>query len=229
MIECTHCQYKETMNMAGGKTMVKVRQDAWLEENDILLAETVLRHVREGSTQLSAFEEVGDALNRTAAACGFRWNAVVRRDYEQELEEAKKERKQAMRMLGNDFKRRGQQLYTPTQGSHDENKVAIPLSALSLDTVIAYLVRLHHSGGSDVESLRWRQTAKAANETIEKLEREIVKLKEENATLRSDYEQFVQIMNRARRLVTLDDDVRSAPSFTMEPNGNLIPKEPPMN
>ena len=111
--------------------MVKVRQDAWMEENDILLAETVLRHVREGSTQLSAFEEVGDALNRTAAACGFRWNAVVRRDYEQELEDAKKERKQAMRMLGKDFKRRGQQLYTPTQGSvMKNNRVAVPLSAL---------------------------------------------------------------------------------------------------
>lgn len=210
--------------------MVKVRQDAWMEENDILLADTVLRHVREGSTQLSAFEEVGDALNRTAAACGFRWNAVVRRTYEQELEAAKKERKQAMRMLGNDFKRRGQQLYTPTQGSNEENKVAIPLSALSMDTVIAYLVRLHHTGGGDVESLRWRQTAKAATENIEKLEKEIVKLKQENETLRSDYEQFVQIMNRARRLVTLNDEEdRSAPIFTMEQNGNLVSKEPPMS
>lgn len=210
--------------------MVKVRQDAWMEENDALLAETVLRHVREGSTQLSAFEEVGDALNRTAAACGFRWNAVVRRDYEDELEEAKKERKQAMRMLGNDFNRRRQQLYTPTQGTNEENQVSIPLSALSLDTVIAYLVRLHHSGGGDVESLRWKHTAKAANETIEKLEREIQSLKKENDTIRADYEQFVQIMNRARRLVTLDDeDTRSAPTFTMEPNGNLIAKEPPLH
>ena len=52
-------------------------------------------------------------LNRTAAACGFRWNAVVRREYETELEDAKKERKQAMRVLGKDFKRRGRQLYTP--------------------------------------------------------------------------------------------------------------------
>lgn len=215
--------------MAGGTTMVKIRQDAWVEENDILLAETVLRHVREGSTQLSAFEEVGDALNRTAAACGFRWNAVVRRDYEDELEEAKKERKQAMRMLGNDFKRRGQQLYTPTQGAQEENKISIPLSALSLDTVIAYLVRLHHSGGGDIESLRWKQTAKAATETIHQLEKEIQQLKNENETLRTDYEQFVQIMNRARKFVALsDDDIRSAPTFTMEPNGNLIAKEPPL-
>ena len=51
---------------------MKVRQDAWTDEDDLLLAETVLRHVREGSTQLNAFEEVGDQLNRTSAACGFR-------------------------------------------------------------------------------------------------------------------------------------------------------------
>ena len=218
------------MNMVGGTAMVKVRQDAWMEENDILLAETVLRHVREGSTQLSAFEEVGDALNRTAAACGFRWNAVVRQDYEHELEDSKKERKQAMRMLGKDFKRRGQQLYTPTQGSNEENKVDVPLSALSLDTVIAYLVRLHHTGAGDVESLRWRQTAKVASDSIAKLEKEIERLKRENETLRTDYEQFVQIMNRARRLVTLnDEDDRSAPVFRMEKNGNLLAKEPPQN
>lgn len=210
--------------------MVKVRQDAWMEENDILLADTVLRHVREGSTQLSAFEEVGDALNRTAAACGFRWNAVVRRDYEKELEDAKKERKQAIRMLGKDFKRRGQQLYTPTQGSNEEDRVAVPLSSLTLDTVIAYLVRLHHSGGGDSESLRWRHTAKAATDNMQKLEKEIEKLKAENETLRTDYEQFVQIMNRARRLVTLDGDSdRSSPVFVMEQNGNLVTKEPPMS
>ena len=210
--------------------MVKVRQDAWLEENDILLAETVLRHVREGSTQLSAFEEVGDALNRTAAACGFRWNAVVRREYEKELAEAKKERKQAMRVLGADFKRRSQQLYSPLQGVDQAEKAAVPLSALSLDTVIAYLIRLHHTGGGDSETLRWRQTAKMANDKVETLQKEIDKLKQENNTLRNDYEQFVQIMNRARRLVTLEDDAdRTAPVFKMERNGNLVSKEPPIN
>ncbi|GAE94123.1 prespore specific transcriptional activator RsfA [Gracilibacillus boraciitolerans JCM 21714] len=39
--------------------MAKVRQDAWSHEDDLLLAETVLRHIREGSTQLKAFDEVG--------------------------------------------------------------------------------------------------------------------------------------------------------------------------
>lgn len=75
--------------------MVKVRQDAWSHEDDLLLAETVLRHIREGSTQLNAFEEVGDHLNRTSAACGFRWNAEVRNKYENAIDLAKdKEKKE---------------------------------------------------------------------------------------------------------------------------------------
>ncbi|WP_175637821.1 RsfA family transcriptional regulator [Metabacillus schmidteae] len=92
---------------------MKQRQDAWSEENDLLLAETVLRHVREGSTQLNAFEEVGDKLNRTSAACGFRWNAVVRHDYEKALSLAKKQRKQRMRALGKGQPVKKQLLYTP--------------------------------------------------------------------------------------------------------------------
>lgn len=92
---------------------MKVRQDAWTEENDLLLAETVLRHVREGSTQLNAFEEVGDKLNRTSAACGFRWNAVVRHKYEKALQLAKKQRKQRQRLLGKDHGGKKKLLYQP--------------------------------------------------------------------------------------------------------------------
>ena len=96
---------------------MKERQDAWSEENDLLLAETVLRHVREGSTQLNAFEEVGDKLNRTSAACGFRWNAVVRHDYEKALQLAKKQRKQRQRALGQPTKKL---LYTPPETSIED-------------------------------------------------------------------------------------------------------------
>ncbi|EKN64902.1 transcription factor, RsfA family protein [Neobacillus bataviensis LMG 21833] len=92
---------------------MKVRQDAWTDENDLLLAETVLRHVREGSTQLNAFEEVGDKLNRTSAACGFRWNAVVRHTYEKALQLAKKQRKQRQRVLGKDQGGKKKLLYSP--------------------------------------------------------------------------------------------------------------------
>ena len=70
------------------------RQDAWSNDEDLLLAEVVLRHIREGGTQLQAFEEVGKQLSRTAAACGFRWNSYVRKQYKSGIELAKKQRKE---------------------------------------------------------------------------------------------------------------------------------------
>ena len=73
--------------------MTSVRQDAWTQEEDLLLAEIELRYIREGGTQLQAFEEVGRLLSRTAAACGFRWNSYVRKQYKEEIELAKKQRK----------------------------------------------------------------------------------------------------------------------------------------
>ncbi|MFJ8234785.1 RsfA family transcriptional regulator [Ureibacillus sp. NPDC094379] len=201
--------------------MVKIRQDAWLKENDELLAEAVIRHVKEGSTQLNAFEEAGDKLNRTAAACGFRWNAVVRKLYEKDLAEAKKERKDRMRLLGMNGRRRNQGVYLLPSQDDETTAKSIPLSALSLDIVIAYLIRLQ--GGSDNEATKWRHVANASTEKVKELERELGRLERENKEIREDYEQFVQIMNRARRLVTLDDDEqRVAPVFKMEKNGNLV-------
>src|SRR6478672_2195239 len=113
--------------MIGSWKMMKQRQDAWSEENDLLLAETVLRHVREGSTQLNAFEEVGDKLNRTSAACGFRWNAVVRHRYEKALQLAKKQRKQRQRILGKDQGGKKKLLYSPPSPIPEEFEV-IPKS-----------------------------------------------------------------------------------------------------
>ncbi|MBB5173188.1 RsfA family transcriptional regulator [Texcoconibacillus texcoconensis] len=84
--------------------MTKVRQDAWSHEDDLLLAETVLRHIREGGTQLKAFDEVGDRLNRTSAACGFRWNAVVRNNYDEAVKLAKKQRKENKRRQAEEAK-----------------------------------------------------------------------------------------------------------------------------
>jgi hypothetical protein len=74
--------------------MSPTRQDAWSQDDDLLLAEVVLRHIREGRTQLQAFEEVGKRLSRTASACGFRWNSSVRKQYQSDIETAKKVRKQ---------------------------------------------------------------------------------------------------------------------------------------
>lgn len=70
------------------------RSDAWTPDDDSRLADLVLAHIRSGSTQLKAFEEAASLLGRTPAACGYRWNGVVRKDYRTEIEAAKKTRKE---------------------------------------------------------------------------------------------------------------------------------------
>lgn len=78
------------------------RQDAWKDEEDLLLATTVITYIREGKTQLEAFQEVAEQLQRTPAACGFRWNATVRKEYQQEIEEAKQNRKRSKAVFTSD-------------------------------------------------------------------------------------------------------------------------------
>ena len=77
--------------------MNDTRQDAWTKDEDIILAETVLRFIREGRTQLEAFKEVAAQLSRTSAACGFRWNATIRKQYQNAIQLAKEERKSGLR------------------------------------------------------------------------------------------------------------------------------------
>ncbi|WP_047981362.1 RsfA family transcription regulator [Ornithinibacillus contaminans] len=73
--------------------MNATRQDAWTEDEDKLLAETVLQYIQVGKTQLEAFRDVAQQLSRTSAACGFRWNATIRKNYQEEIQRAKEERK----------------------------------------------------------------------------------------------------------------------------------------
>lgn len=73
--------------------MKETRQDAWTREEDLLLAETVLQYIKNGNTQLEAFKAVASKLIRTPAACGFRWNATIRKQYEPAIKQAKEERK----------------------------------------------------------------------------------------------------------------------------------------
>jgi prespore-specific regulator len=148
---------------------MKSRQDAWTEEDDLLLAETVLRHVREGSTQLNAFEEVGDKLNRTSAACGFRWNAVVRHQYEKALGLAKKQRKQRQRLLGKDQGGKKKLLYQPPAPSYDE----IDAMSLSMSTEMGDEKEEYTS--PVMESLEMMEASEAADtefaeEALEKME-----------------------------------------------------------
>lgn len=64
----------------------------WSHDDDLILAEAVLRHIREGISIIDAFDEVGKKLNRSAASCGYRWNNVVRHDYKNAIQLAREEK-----------------------------------------------------------------------------------------------------------------------------------------
>jgi prespore-specific regulator len=217
--------------------MTKVRQDAWSHEDDLLLAETVLRHIREGSTQLDAFEEVGDKLNRTGAACGFRWNAIVRKKYEKAIDIAKRQRKQ--------MKRAGQRrprIWQPTPEAtvpvqaEAETQVEMPMVAemassgksksLSLHDVIIFLQNLqthdHNSGRLMRENDDLKTRVSELEQKIVHLEKENNKLRKNHQTIEEDYQALIGIMDRARRMVMLqDENEKNAQAFKMDKNGNL--------
>lgn len=196
--------------------MTKVRQDAWQEESDLLLADIVLRHIREGSTQLNAFEEAGNKMKRTAAACGFRWNAVVRHQFDEQVTEAKEARKEKLKLMGKAS--RAANLRYLTQSPEEENR-GFPLSSLSLDIVIAYLARLQRSEGSNTRVEQLHQlTVKRADE----LEQRLLETQRENQLLRQEREEFMVMMDRARQLVALGQELPDRTQFHMENNGNLI-------
>ncbi|KEF39395.1 transcription factor, RsfA family [Schinkia azotoformans MEV2011] len=224
---------------------MKIRQDAWSHEDDLLLAETVLRHIREGSTQLNAFEEVGDKLNRTSAACGFRWNAEVRKKYYQAMELAKKQRKDRKRALAGQS-----QQYINHNHQSMVNEVSVPAqmtapaqaktvetvfdyttynninttnelltrqveikeefaNEINLDSVISYLYSVKNLGmNSQIlqsENERLNRENRHLLEEKEKIERTLQRLKQENIVIQEDYQALVQIMDRARRMVSFTD------------------------
>lgn len=66
---------------------------SWRAEEDALLAEIALKHIREGSYELKAFAEASDAVGHNVSECSYRWNCIVREQYEEAMEEAKLVRK----------------------------------------------------------------------------------------------------------------------------------------
>lgn len=200
--------------------MVKVRQDAWSHEDDLLLAETVLRHVREGSTQLNAFEEVGDRLNRTSAACGFRWNAEVRKKYHNAMDLAKRKRKEKKRAEAHK-----PVIKLPQQYPGDK-QVIQQQSSLTMDDVIHFLQHINKSYYESSQSKFALERTQSENqrylERINELEQELIKTKQQLETVQEDYQVFIQIMDRARKMTVLDDQGSlKAPAFRMDKNGNL--------
>jgi prespore-specific regulator len=202
--------------------MSPTRQDAWSQDEDLLLAEVVLRHIREGGTQLQAFEEVGKQLSRTSAACGFRWNSFVRKQYKSGIELAKKQRKE--------LKKQGVPAEKDYQKELVNEETTSPISARSegvtFQSVLHFLENLHKkaSAASSIEEAKEKSIQK-----IKDLEKKSYSLAAENERLaknlkaiEEDYRSLIEIMERARKMVVLqEEDRQQKVKFQMDKNGNL--------
>ncbi|MFU0791988.1 RsfA family transcriptional regulator [Virgibacillus proomii] len=208
--------------------MAKVRQDAWSHEDDLLLAETVLRHIREGSTQLNAFEEVGDKLNRTSAACGFRWNAEIRNKYVNAIDLAKRQRKEKKRAMAKANKANKSGLSFSQGETKGNSSHSMPNNdpQLTMDMVISFLKDVKKQTMASHQSLASLEQAEREKEALQKqvdtLNKELEETKQRLTTIQEDYQAFIQIMERARKMTVLEDQgMMPAPAFRMDKNGNL--------
>ncbi|WP_353855864.1 sporulation-specific transcriptional regulator GerR [Bacillus sp. Bos-x628] len=176
--------------------MTITRQDAWTQDEDLLLAEVVLRHIREGGTQLSAFEEVGKALSRTAAACGFRWNSYVRKQYQAGIELAKKQRKELRKKIGIHSSGMPQQALTKVEEKSSTG------NQLTLREVIQFLEQLEKdpSGPSHL-----REELKDAHHQLKALTEENEHLKRQLKMTEEDYRALIGIVERVKQNINLKD------------------------
>jgi prespore-specific regulator len=211
--------------------MSAVRQDAWSEEDDLILAEVTLRHIREGGTQLAAFEEVGERIGRTAAACGFRWNSFVRKKYEAAIQIAKKQRQQR-----NQAKKHSAGGATASvamldvQESGYSRSEGISEESVSIDAVIRFLRQWKTTYADMSRQIRTlekdlaetRETMALLRRENEKLNSEVNEVSTDYRVVNDDYKALIQIMDRARKLSLLQEEEEEAKSkFKMDANGNL--------
>ncbi|WAA13698.1 RsfA family transcriptional regulator [Fervidibacillus halotolerans] len=179
--------------------MTSVRQDAWTKDEDLLLAEVVLRHIREGSTQLKAFDEVGKKLNRTAAACGFRWNSTVRKQYQSAIELAKKQRKEGKRGIRQNT---GELEAVSEQGKK---------TSIRLEDVIEFLQNMkerEHLFEANLENTEnnYQEKLLFMENRLKELEKENEKLVKENKELKDEYVSLLTILEKARTLTKTEKE-----------------------
>jgi prespore-specific regulator len=194
--------------------MSTTRQDAWTQDEDLLLAEVVLRHIREGGTQLQAFEEVGKRLSRTAAACGFRWNSYVRKQYKSGIELAKKQRKEVKRSPFEAKMDLVNMEHSEEISSKLEEIIIEPINNKdtepTFEEILAYLTNLNEQANSAInhqETIReYKKKIATLEEQLETLLEQNEKLTKELSIIENDYKSLMDIMERARKMVVLKEE-----------------------
>ena len=207
--------------------MTTTRQDAWTQDEDLLLAEVVLRSIREGGTQLQAFEEVGKKLSRTAAACGFRWNSTIRKQYKTGIELAKKQRKEIKK--NSELEPKEQEFAIESSfipNKETEGPSQMVEEEIVFEEILVYLNKLYERSQGLKE---YEESLGTYKEKVIELEHKLkdvttenIRLEKEFYTMENDYKALVEIMERARKMVVLkDEEYAQKVRFQMDRNGNL--------
>lgn len=200
----------EDLNML---TTQKDRKDSWNQEEDELLAATVLRHIEENSTQLEAFKEVGEQLERTAGACGFRWNLYVRKKYSSQIQQAKQKRRQEKRKesknISNSSRNKGKEILENIQHNleslqgplgHQENKQDPPIEEIT--HFIKDLFEKERRYSELKENLNfYKDSISELKAKMLELSLENKKLKEELHSIEQDYKRLSELIVQARKMV----------------------------
>lgn len=198
--------------------MTAIRQDAWNHDEDLLLAETVLRHIREGSTQLSAFEEVGKKLSRTGAACGFRWNSLVRKQYESAIALAKKQRKQLKsknkKLQVDQVVELQEKEVVPEKSFILTNEKKDSSEPMSLSKIIRYLNQMNEREATylslEKENSNLKKQLSLAEERAEQVASKYEVLKQDYHLIQEDYKAMMSIMERARKMVNYEEAAQTS-------------------
>lgn len=199
------------------------RQDAWSNDEDLLLAEIVLRYIREGGTQLQAFEEVGKRLSRTAAACGFRWNSYVRKQYKSGIELAKKQRKELRKQtqVVDEGKVREQEGTLPEKTSEDIQMLTVPFDDI-VQTLRVLYDQFEVSRGQSDRIKEYEDKIRELEKKASHLSEDNDRLQDELKAMEHDYKALLEIMEKARKMAILqEEDRQQKVKFQMDKNGNL--------
>jgi len=196
----------------------------------MILAEVTLRHIREGSTQLAAFEEVGQRIARTSAACGFRWNSCVRKRYDEAIALAKQQRQKR-----NYLKKQGLPALSSTETVLAEDAETgknelVSAESLSMEAVIRFLRQWKNSVQDLTRQVRALEKELKEKEELlaelrqenERLNKEVSEVQTDYRVVNDDYKALIRIMDRARRLAFLSEEQDEEKTrFKMDANGNL--------
>jgi len=181
---------------------VKTRRDAWTLDNDKLLAETVLAYVQNGRTQTAAFEDVGNQLNRTAAACGYRWNAEIRKKYVKEFEDAKKRRKELARNNERDYTKEEPQVAQHQSSSLDYTEKN-DVHHLTIKDCIHYLSQINNQDDHLqilVENKRLREENIKLNNMRQDLTKRYDQLFQRKQKIDHNYEILIRLISEAQQM-----------------------------